>query len=215
VCRTSANLKCADQNREETISMTSSITTSTISSIKKSAANLLLASALPLVALIPNLRGETKEIKTAAFLIQQEVVIAAKPEAVYDSATGDISGWWDHHMSEHPKKLYIEAKPGGCFCEIFDDAGNGVQHAVVIYADRGKMLRFTGPLGFSGMAIDSVTTYEFLPDPAGTKLRVTVNITGQIDQPTAQALDAVWRHFIAERLKPYIESGANLKKPKS
>ena len=194
--------------------MTISITMSTISSIKKSAANLLLASALPLVALIPNLRGETKEIKTAAFQIQQEVIIAAKPEAVYDAATGDISGWWDHHMSEHPKKLYIEAKPGGCFCEIFDDAGNGAQHAVVIYADRGKMLRFTGPLGFSGVAIDSVTTYEFLPDPGGTKLRVTVNITGQIDEPTAQLVDGVWRHFIAERLKPYIESGAYLKRPK-
>jgi uncharacterized protein YndB with AHSA1/START domain len=214
MCRTSANLECADQNREETISMTSSITTSTISSIKKSAANFLLASALLLVALIPNLRAETKEIKTAAFQIQQEVVIAAKPEAVYDAATGDISAWWDHHMSEHPKKLYIEAKPGGCFCEIFDDAGNGAQHAVVIYADRGKMLRFTGPLGFSGMAIDSVTTYEFLPDSAGTKLRVTVNITGQIDEPTAQLVDGVWRHFIAERLKPYIESGAYLKRPK-
>ena len=103
--------------------MTNSITTSMTSSIKKSAANFLLASALLLVALIPNLHGETKEIKTAAFQIQQEVVIAAKPEAVYDAATGDISGWWDHHMSEHPKKLYIEAKPGGCFCEIFDDAG--------------------------------------------------------------------------------------------
>jgi hypothetical protein len=194
--------------------MTSSMTTLTTSSIKRSAANFLLASALFLVALVPILRGETKEIKTAAFQIQQEVVIAAKPEAVYDAATGDISGWWDHHMSEHPKKLYIEAKPGGCFCEIFDDAGNGAQHAVVIYADRGKMLRFTGPLGFSGMAIDSVTTYEFLPDPAGTKLRVTVNITGQIDEPTAQLVDGVWRHFIAERLKLYIESGAYLKRPK-
>ena len=194
--------------------MTSSRTTSMTGSIKKSAANFLLASALPLVALIPNLHSETKEIKTAAFQIQQEVVIAAKPEAVYDAATGDISGWWDHHMSEHPKKLYIEAKPGGCFCEIFDDAGSGAQHAVVIYADRGKLLRFTGPLGFSGMAIDSVTTYEFLPDSAGTKLRVTVNITGQIDEPTAQLVDGVWRHFIAERLKPYIESGANLKRPK-
>jgi uncharacterized protein YndB with AHSA1/START domain len=211
MCGRSANLECADQNREETISMTVSMT----SSIKRSATSFSLTCALLLLALTPNLRSETKEIKTAAFQIQQEVVIAAKPEAVYDAATGDISGWWDHHMSEHPKKLYIEAKPGGCFCEIFDDAGNGVQHAVVIYADRGKMLRFTGPLGFSGSAIDNVITYEFLPDPAGTKLRLTINVTGQVDQPTAQAVDAVFHHFLVERLKPYIESGAYLKKPKS
>ena len=183
--------------------------------MKSVAARLVSASALLLVILMTNLRAETKEIKTAAFQIQQEVVLAAKPEATYDAATGDISGWWDHHMSEHPKKLYIEAKPGGCFCEIFDDAGNGAQHAIVIYADRGKMIRFTGPLGFSGMAIDAVTTYEFLPEPAGTKLRVTMNIVGQIDEPTAQAVDAVWHHFLVERLKPYIDSGAYLKKPKS
>lgn len=191
--------------------MTNSKTTSIISSIKSLAIS-LLASAFLLIVLVPILHAETKEIKTAAFHIQQEVVLPAKPEAVYDAATGDITGWWDHHMSEHPRKLYIEAKPGGCFCEIFDDAGNGVQHAVVIYADRGKVLRFTGPLGFSGMAIDAVTTYEFLPDPAGTKLRITVNIVGQIDEPTAQAVDGVWHHFLVERLKPYIESGAYMKK---
>lgn len=190
--------------------MTSSITTS-----KRQSAEIFFLIALMLCTLLPALHAETKEIKTAAFQIQQEVVIAAKPESVYDAATGDISAWWDHHMSEHPKKLYIEAKPGGCFCEIFDDAGNGAQHAVVIYADRGKILRFTGPLGFSGMAIDSVATYEFLPDPAGTKLRVTVNITDQIDEKTAQLVDGVWRHFIAERLKPYVESGANPSKPKT
>ena len=92
--------------------MTSSITTSTISSIKKSAANFLLASALPLVALIPNLRGETKEIKTAAFLIQQEVVIAAKPEAVYDAATGDISGWWDHPHVRTPQETLHRSEAG-------------------------------------------------------------------------------------------------------
>jgi len=153
-----------------------------------------------------NAHSETKELKTAAYQDQQEVVIAAKPEVVYDAATGDITGSWDHHMSEHPKKMYIDAKPGGCFCEIFDDSGDGAQHAVVIYAVRGKMLRYTEPLGFSGTAIDAVTAYEFLPDPAGTKLRVTVNMVGQIDEQTAHLVDGVWHHFIAERLKPYVES---------
>jgi len=82
-------------------------------------------------------RSETKELKTGAFQIVQEVVLPASPEAVYDAATGDISGWWDHHVSDHPKKLYIEAKPGGGFWEIFDDSGDGVLHATVIYAERG------------------------------------------------------------------------------
>jgi len=167
-----------------------------------------LCLALLLVSAPSYLRSETKDLKVGAFQVQQELVLPASPEDVYDAATGDISGWWDHSMSEHPKKLYIEAKPGGGFYEIFDDAGNGVLHATVIYADRGKRLRFTGPLGFSGQAVTIVTTFDFLPDPAGTKLRVTCDVSGQIADGEDKTVDAVWHHFIFERLKPDIESGA-------
>jgi len=162
----------------------------------------------------PLARGESKELKTGAFQVRQELTLPASPEAVYDAVTGDISGWWDHSFSEHPKRLFIEPKPGGGFWEIFDDAGNGVLHARVIYADRGKTLRFTGPLGLSGQAVDVVTTYEFLPDPAGTKLRLTCNVSGQINEGQDKIVDSVWHHFLFERLKPYIESGAYKAKTK-
>jgi len=170
--------------------------------------------ALGAVAIASRARAETKELKTGAFQIQQELILPASPEAVYDAVTGDISGWWDHSFSEHPKRLFIEPKPGGGFWEIFDDAGNGVLHARVIYADRGKVLRFTGPLGLSGQAADVVTTYEFLPDPAGTKLRLTCNVSGQINEGQDKIVDSVWHHFLFERLKPYIESGAYKAKTK-
>jgi uncharacterized protein YndB with AHSA1/START domain len=179
---------------------------------KAALASLIVATFL---FLIPSrLRSETKDLKTGAFQVRQELVLAASPEAVYDTVTGDISGWWDHSFSEHPKKLFVEAKPGGGFFEVFDDAGNGVLHATVIYADRGKMLRFTGPLGLSGQAVTVVTTYEFLPDPAGTKLRLTCNVSGQIEDGQDKIVDAVWHHFLVERLKPYIESGAYRTKPR-
>jgi uncharacterized protein YndB with AHSA1/START domain len=178
------------------------------SPVKKDVAFVVLCLAT-LLFLIPSyLRSETKELKTGAFQVQQELILPASPEAVYDAATGDISAWWDHSFSEHPKKLYIEAKPGGGFYEIFDDAGNGVLHATVIYADRGKRIRFAGPLGFSGQAVTMVTTYDFLPDPAGTKMRLTCNVSGQIAEGEDKTVDAVWHHFLSERLKPYIESGA-------
>ena len=141
-------------------------------------------------------RGETKELKTGAFQVLQELILPASPEAVYDAMTGDISGWWDHHFSEHPKRLFIEPKPGGGFWEIFDDAGNGVLHATVIYADRGKTLRFSGPLGFSGQAVDFVTTLQFFPDPAGTKLRLTCNVSGQISDGEDKTVDEIGRAHV-------------------
>ena len=182
--------------------------------MKNKAALVSLIAVIVLICVPSSLRSETKELKTGAFQVQQELVLPASPTDVYDAATGDISGWWDHSFSEHPKKLYIEAKPGGGFYEIFDDAGNGALHATVIYADRGKKIRFTGPLGLSGQAITLVTTYEFLPDPAGTKMRVTCDVSGEISDGEDKIVDAVWHHFIFERFKPYIESGAYKNKTK-
>jgi uncharacterized protein YndB with AHSA1/START domain len=118
-------------------------------------------------------------------------------------------------LSGHPKKLHIEAKPGGGFYEIFNDSSDGVLHATVNYAERGKRLRFTGPLGFSGNALDLVTTYDFKPEGTGTRLHVTCNAVGQLSEQQAKAVDQVWQHFIGERLKGYIESGSYLRKPKA
>jgi uncharacterized protein YndB with AHSA1/START domain len=157
-------------------------------------------------------QAEVKLLAYGGYSVELEVILPVSPNVAYDAATGDIGAWWDHSFSQHPKRLYIEAKPGGGFYEVFDDSGNGVQHAVVNYADRGKLLRFTGPLGFSGNALDAVITYEFKPEGSGTRMHVIVNMVGQISNEDAQAADQVWHHFIAERLKAYIESGDYLKK---
>jgi hypothetical protein len=64
------------------------------------------------------------------------------------------------------------------------------------------------------LAVTIVTSFEFLPDPAGTKLRLTCNFAGQYEDGTDKIVDQVWRRFLFERLKPYIESGAYKAKTK-
>jgi uncharacterized protein YndB with AHSA1/START domain len=154
-----------------------------------------------------------KELPTGAFEVEHELILPGAPETIYDAITGDISEWWDHSISESPKKFYIEAKPGGGFWEIFDDSGDGVLHATVILAQRGKLLRFEGPLGLSGNAIHMVHTYEF--SHAGTdstRLRVTVHAAGEMREGWAETVDKVWWHFLVERFKPYVESGRHLRR---
>lgn len=153
------------------------------------------------------LSAEVKSAEKGKFRIEQELILPATPNEVYDAVTGDISGWWDHAFSGHPKKLYVEARPGGGVYEIFDDAGNGALHATVIYADRGKRLRYTGSLGFSGRAIDMVTSYDLAAEGTGTKFHLTVTAAGDVDEQLAAAVDGVWHHFLDERLKAYITSG--------
>ena len=146
------------------------------------------------------------------FAFDKEVTLPGTPEQIFDAATGDISGWWDHSFSKNPKKFFIEAKPGGGFYEIFDDEGNGVLHATVIYSQRGKMIRFDGPLGLSGRAVQIVTTYEF--SEAGkdsTLMKVSVHGSGEMEEGMPAIVEKVWEHFIYERFEPYIKAGKHLK----
>jgi len=159
--------------------------------------------------------AEVKPLSVGGFTLEQELALPASPEAVYDAVTGDVSGWWDHSFSKQPAWFYLDAKPGGGFWEFFDKEGkNGVLHATVIYADRGKRLTFRGPLGFNGKAVDCVMTYDLKPEGSGTRLHLTVNATGQTSAEEGKLVDGVWHHFLFERLKPYIESGEYLKKAK-
>lgn len=155
--------------------------------------------------------AEIREAQTGAFVVERTLELPGTPEVIYDAITGDISGWWDHSFAENPARLYIEAKPGGGFYEIFDESGDGVKHAEVIFAQRGKLLRFEGPLGFSGKALLLVVTYAFEPvgDDA-TRLTVSAHGAGEMEPGWAEAIDSVWHHFMIERFLPYVEAGKHL-----
>lgn len=145
--------------------------------------------------------------------MKRALTLTGTPEDVFDAITGDVSGWWDHSFSEHPYKFTIEPRPGGGFWEIFDEEGNGVRHAVVTAADRGKLLRFVGPLGLAGNAIEMVHTYEFKAVEGGkTELTLTVRASGQVEEGWPAVVDGVWHHFLVECFQPYFESGAHEKR---
>jgi hypothetical protein len=83
----------------------------------------------------------------------------------------------------------------------------------VIYAQHGKFLRFDGPLGLSGKALHMVHTYEFTHVGAdSTRLKVTVRASGEMEAGWAETVDGVWWHFLVEQFKPYVESGAHLRR---
>ena len=147
-----------------------------------------------------------QQAPTTAFAFRMQLSLPGTPEAIYDAITGDISGWWDHKFSENPAKFYIDPKPGGGFYEIFDESGDGVLHATVIYAQRGKILRLDGPLGLSGKAITVVYTLSF--EPAGadsTALALEVHGSGEFEQNVPGLVEGVWKHFLFDRFKPFVE----------
>lgn len=163
---------------------------------------------IAVAALPASVRAETGPLKTGGFTVEHTLTLPGAPEAIYDAISGDISPWWDHTFSGDPARFYIEAKPGGGFMEIMKGGRGGVRHATVIYADRGKALRFEGPLGLSGYAIQMVHTYTFeAVGPDSTRLSLSVHAAGEIQDGWAEAVDRTWHHFLFDRFKPYVESG--------
>ena len=163
-------------------------------------------SSLLLLSLLVACGSQSPGESTQTFSFEMNFSYPGDPVFVYDHLTGDISDWWDHSFSEDPAKLFIEARPGGGFYEIFDDTGNGALHATVIFAERGKMLRMEGPLGLSGQAITLVCTYT-LSDSGenNTLLKLNVNGSGKFSEDTPEIIRQVWEHFLWEQFKPYIE----------
>jgi len=151
--------------------------------------------------------NNSEEIKDSrSFQFEMNFNFPGNPVFVYDHLTGDISDWWDHSFSENPFKLYIDARPGGGFYEIFDKSGDGAKHATVIFAKRGEMLRMEGPLGLSGQALTLICTYTLKSSgDNGTLLTLNVNGAGEFTNDTPEVMKQVWEHFLWEQFKPYIE----------
>lgn len=166
------------------------------------------------LAVVTPTRSIARIVKSSptGFTIAYELVLPVPPEEAFDAMTGDISGWWDHSFSEKPAALYIEPRPGGGFIELFDDSGDGVLHATVTYADRGKLLRYEGPLGMAGNPFTMVMTFVFEPAKEGTTINFTAVSMGEMQDGWDEAVDGVWHHFLVERLKPWVEAGGHKKR---
>ena len=152
-------------------------------------------------------RAEVTSFTPGGFTVEQKVTLPGKPERIYDAITGDILPWWDHHFSKEPYAFFVEPWPGGGFYELFDAQGNGLRHASVIWAERGKRLRFEGPLGLAGNATIFVCTYDLVAKGDSTSVTLTATGAGKVEEGWPAGVDGVWRHFLYDGLKAYVESG--------
>jgi uncharacterized protein YndB with AHSA1/START domain len=99
-----------------------------------------------------------------------------------------VAGWWDpkHTWSGSAKNLKLEPRAGGCFCEKLPDGGS-VQHARVIFAQPGKLLRLEGALGpLQEMAVTGVLSFSLAPDGPGTRIRMTYRVAGVLTMDSAK-----------------------------
>jgi uncharacterized protein YndB with AHSA1/START domain len=156
-------------------------------------------------------QAAVQEVREGAFTTQSVILVDLPTSAAYRAAT-QLSRWWDpaHTWSGSAKNLTLEAKAGGCFCEKLADGGS-VQHARVVFAQPGKMLRLDGALGpMQDMAVTGVLTFAFAPDGPGTRITVTYRVSGTLTMDTGKLAAGVDQVLAGqfERLRGFANSRA-------
>jgi uncharacterized protein YndB with AHSA1/START domain len=155
-------------------------------------------------------RAEVVESTPNGFALQRIVHIAATPERVY-AALIQPARWWNsaHTFSGSAANLSLDARAGGCFCEIWN--GGSVQHEVVVDAVPGKTLRMRGALGpFQGQGVDGALTFSIRPSGDGADLTME-NVVGGFMKGGIAKWPPLADSMLAEqmiRLKRYVETGS-------
>jgi uncharacterized protein YndB with AHSA1/START domain len=144
------------------------------------AAVAMLSTALPLSAAV-------RDVQAGSFHLEAVVMVEASPAAAY-RALIRLPNWWDpaHTWSGSSRNLTLEPRAGGCFCEKLPDGGS-VQHARVVFAQPGKLLRMQGAFGpLQEMPVQAVLTFALAPDGPGTRVTMTYRAAGQFTLETAR-----------------------------
>ena len=119
-------------------------------------------------------RAEVVDVAENGFLVRETVTVAGDARKAW-SALVDVGKWWDpaHTYSGDGARLSLDARAGGCWCEVLPDHGS-VEHMRVVFVDTGKTLRLDGALGpLQAMAVSGVMTWTLTPGEKGTTVEMT------------------------------------------
>jgi uncharacterized protein YndB with AHSA1/START domain len=151
------------------------------------------------------------QVAANGFVVRHEAHIGAPAARVYETLVSQVGLWWDseHTFSRDSRNLSIDARPGGCFCEMFPEGG-GVEHLRVVHVVPGELLRMSGALGplqASGLA--GSLTWRLTSTSGGTRVELVYSVGGFIDggfDRIAPAVTTVLGEQL-QRLKRFIETG--------
>lgn len=171
--------------------------------------------AASLVSLASSARA-APTVSANGFSIHIESVLAAPPARAYRAFIHPAL-WWDaaHTYSHDARKLSLEPRAGGCFCERLAHGGS-VEHLRVVFVQPGERLRLAGALGPmqpSGLA--GALTVQFKPQGEGTLLLLDYVVggyrAGGFDD-IAPAAEGMLGEQV-ERLKQEVERGKASRRP--
>lgn len=157
------------------------------------------------MALAPSLASASvAQVAANGFVVRHVAEVSASPDEVW-AVLVKPSVWWDsdHTWSGDAANLTLDARAGGCFCEILPNESapkaaprGSVEHMRVIYVERGRALRLSGALGplQSDAAIGTLTVQLKPGGKGGTQVLLEYVVGGFTRTPfekLAPAVDAM------------------------
>lgn len=174
-------------------------------------------------------QAEVKQASDAGFLVSHMAEVSAQPDAVWKRLLTP-KDWWNaaHSWSGSTAGFAIDAKAGGCFCELFQEKDakgvlrtvGSVEHMRVIFVQPGKVLRMQGALGpLQSEALTGTLTVamEAKKDGTGTRLSFNYIVGGYSRFPLtkmAPLVDKVLGEQFTSLIKPLGTPEAELKTEK-
>jgi len=108
------------------------------------------------------------ETTPAGFTVENKRVVPVDAQAAYRALVDNVDAWWPkaHSWWGKEAKFSIDARAGGCFCEIGGE--RQARHMEVVFVDPPHLLRMTGGLGpLQGMGLHGALEFRFAPQEGG------------------------------------------------
>ena len=155
---------------------------------------------LAAVLLLPSAAiAELRHSAADGVLIEHRYSLSVAPAAAWPALLHP-ERWWpeDHTWSGARANLELVPAAGGCFCEKW--ASGSAEHARVLMALDGQLLRLRGSFGpLQEMGVTGILTVTLTPDEQGTEAKVTYRISGdashQLDKFAAVVDQVIGQQF--------------------
>ncbi len=130
----------------------------------------------------------------SGFLLENVVEVPATPERAWRALVDEVGQWWPagHSWFGKAENFRIEARAGGCFCEI--DGARQVEHMRITHVRPGQRLRMLGGLGpLQGMGLHGALDWVFEATEGGTRITLRYQVGGYTPEPLGDFIDVVDR----------------------
>lgn len=145
------------------------------------------------------------------FVLDYQLELAAPPERVFHALTQEAGRWWPHTYRKEPQAVVLEARLGGRFMELWDDAGAGVVYGHVEIYDPPQMLRIRGSVGMN-LAVNVMWTLTLeATASSGTLLRELARVSGETSERLREGMRKGTEAEYGTHLRNWLEQGIALR----